>query len=339
MSSAPQTIQPPERVWAEAEWDQFEREIRVAALAASPPAKAWRIIARASRRVMATYTTSFFIVSRFLPARKREMVEVVYATVRYPDEVVDSFLLSCDERLARIDRWGDAFEEALALPSMTEALAAEVPAFLAGFVEVARRTEIPPEYYRAFLEAMRRDIHPQPFQSLQELIDRYIYGSAVVVGYFLAHIYGASAPSQFTRVMECSRDLGVALQLTNFVRDVREDHRRGRLYLPLDLMHEAEADPGEFEDAENCRRIQAVIHRMAETAETLYASARSNLDAFAPDCRIAIRACIDVYGQLNRRVLDSHDCMNQRMSVPFREKWRVLPPSKYLKIPLALILR
>lgn len=338
MSTAIQETQTPELVWTEAEWSCFELAVRRAAQAAPSPAHAWVIIARASRRVMAKYTTSFFIVSRFLPARKREMVEVVYASVRYPDEVVDSFPLSPDERLASIDRWAEAFERALDLPSLMECLSSGVPAFLAAFVEVVRQTGIPPDYYRAFLAAMRRDVHPKPFQSLDDLIDQYIYGSAVVVGCFLAHIYGASAPSEFPRMIECSRDLGIALQLTNFLRDVREDQQRGRLYLPLDLMRETGAIPDDLTDPENCRRMQMVIHRMAEKAEDLYGSARSRLDSFSPDCRIAIRACIDVYRQLNRQILENPDSLNRRVSVPFREKWRVLPLSKYVRIPLALIM-
>ncbi|OPZ07594.1 MAG: 15-cis-phytoene synthase [candidate division BRC1 bacterium ADurb.BinA364] len=339
MNRATQEYPAAELVWTEAEWERFERAVRLKALAAKSPQRAWKILARAARRIMACYSTSFFLVSRFLPPCKRRMVEAVYAAVRYPDEVVDSFPLAPAERLERIDRWAERYEEALRLPGPIEALAEGVPAFLAAFADVARRTGIPAEHYRAFLDAMRRDADPQPYRTLDDLIERYVYGSAIVVGYFLGHIYGPAAPGDFSRMMECSRDLGIALQLTNFVRDVRDDQRQGRLYLPLDFLREAGAAPDEWDSRDNRLRLHAAVQRMAQCAEALYASARLRMDAFAPDCRFAIRACIDVYSQLNRRILHNPASLDGRESVPFLEKWRALPPSKYLRVPLALIVR
>jgi hypothetical protein len=77
--------------WSEAFWGEFEETVRRKALAAKSEDQIWSIIVRASRKVMARYTTSFYIVSRFLPPVKRGMVEVIYASVRFPDEVVDTF--------------------------------------------------------------------------------------------------------------------------------------------------------------------------------------------------------------------------------------------------------
>ena len=80
------------------------------------------------------------------------------------------------------------------------------------------------------------DVRPRPFGTLDDLIESYIYGSAIVVGYFLTYVYGASGEGSFDRALASARDLGIALQLTNFLRDVGEDQRRGRLYLPLDML-------------------------------------------------------------------------------------------------------
>lgn len=323
-------------VWTESEWRDFEAATRRRALDAGD--QAWSAIVPAARRVMRTYTTSFFIVSRFLPRAKRDDVEAIYATVRYPDEVVDTFPLTREERRARLDAWATAFERGLATSSVREALAREVPCFLAAFLEVSRRTGIPPEFYRAFLEAMRRDIDPAPFDSINDLVDRYIYGSAIVVGYFLTHVYGASEPGAFPRAMESARRLGIALQLTNFLRDVREDRRRGRCYLPRDLLAAEgltpDSDPADPAFAEPFRRV---IEALAAVAADHYRAARDALDAFAPDSRLAIRACIDVYGALNDRIRASRRGLDHRESVPFRAKWALLPPSKYWKIPLAYL--
>lgn len=324
--------------WSEREWIAREAFLRRAALAATDAEGGPRpILVRGCRVAMRTYTTGFFIVSRFLPPAKRDVVEAIYAAVRYPDEVVDTFPLPVAEREARLDAWAAAYERALAAPDLRAMLANGTPAFLAGFVETVRRFRIPPRHYRDFLAAMRRDLRPRPFETMDDLIANYVHGSAIVVGWFLTYAYGASADAEFPRALESARDLGIALQLTNFLRDVADDHRRGRLYVPLDLLRaEGIERPAPLDPAQR-EGFGRAIRRMAEIARDGYARAAANLDAYAPECRIAIRACIDVYGLLNDRILRSPRGIEHRESVSGREKWRVLPPSRYWRIPAAYL--
>jgi hypothetical protein len=111
---------------------------RAGALRARSEQAAWRVLNREARRVMRAYTTSFFIVSRFLPRAKREEVEAVYAAVRYPDEVVDTFPLGAKERLHLLDEWGAHYETGIKCATLREALRRGVPAHLAGFTRGAR---------------------------------------------------------------------------------------------------------------------------------------------------------------------------------------------------------
>ena len=90
-------LRPAQEVWGIDAWRRAEQRARVHALGARSDAAAWRVLNREARRVMRAYTTSFFIVSRFLPPAKREEVEAVYAAVRYPDEVVDTFPLDAGD--------------------------------------------------------------------------------------------------------------------------------------------------------------------------------------------------------------------------------------------------
>src|SRR5215213_7512298 len=91
------------------EWLLRERRARGAALRARSEQAAWRVLNREARRVLRAYTTSFFVVSRFLPRAKREEVEAVYAAVRYPDEVVDTFPLERAERLRLLEDWREHY--------------------------------------------------------------------------------------------------------------------------------------------------------------------------------------------------------------------------------------
>ncbi len=321
--------------WDEAYWRNFEAETCRRILHSGSDLIAWQFAARRSRAILRVYSTSFFLVTRFLPPAKRAEVEVIYAAVRFPDEVVDSFPLRPEDQHAYLDLWAGAYNRSLAMQSVRERVASGVPSVVAAFAQVVRDREIPPEHYHAFLAAMRNDIAPRPYRDMDDLVESYIYGSATVVGYFLAYVYGPSAPANFERALRSSRDLAIALQLTNFLRDVGEDQRRGRVYLPLDLLQDQGISKLDVNDSAQLAGLRTVLRSVSATAENHYALAESTLDAFAPDCRVAIRACIDVYRQLNLRIGRSMEGVRHRESVPMSVKFQVLPGSKYWRLPLA----
>ncbi|HZS05045.1 MAG TPA: phytoene/squalene synthase family protein [Blastocatellia bacterium] len=321
-------------VWSEDYWNSLEQQTRSAALAARSESVAWELIVRQARHVLKSYSTSFFIVTRFLPPPKRARVEAIYAAVRYPDEIVDTFRLPPGERDRLLDEWSDGYELGLDAGAIHEALNCGVPVFLASFCKVVNECGIPPEHYRAFIDAMRHDVRPRRFGTLDDLIDNYIYGSAIVVGYFLTYVYGAATPVDFERALGSARALGIALQLTNFLRDVSEDQRRGRLYLPLDLVRGEGIDEVDTNDRSQHPALARVLQRLTVIADDYYAKSLADLDAFAADSRVAIRACIDVYGQLNAQIARSRRGILHRESVPMTRKFRVLPTSKYWRLPL-----
>lgn len=325
-------------VWTEQQWIELEKESQRLVHGLADERIVLRRLTRRARIVMRTYTTGFFLVSRFLPKLKRDAVEIIYAAVRYPDEVVDTFPLSGGEKRQRLDACAKAYEDGLAADSALDALRRGVPCFYAAWTQLVKSAGIPAEHYRAFLGAMRRDIEPRPFETLHDLIDSYIYGSAIVVGYFLTHAYGSATPAQFPEALQSARDLGIALQLTNFLRDVAEDARRTRLYLPLDWLREEGVVPSQPSDVlRDEPAVLRVIHRMAVTADDYYQKALAGLSSFAPDSRVAIRACIDVYRLLNRQILDKQESLSKRESVPFSAKWAALPASKYWRVPWAYL--
>ena len=307
------------------------------ALRAGSESGAWEIVVRQARAVLRNYSTSFYLVTRFLPPEKRQRVEAIYAAVRYPDEVVDTFPRSPDERQGILDQWSSQYKRALPCDTIHEALRQGTSSFLVGFTKVVRDTGIPVEHYHAFLQAMRLDSQPRLFTSLADLIDNYIYGSAIVVGYFLTYVYGSVTERDFRRALTCARNLGIALQLTNFLRDVSEDFKRGRIYLPQDMLLARGIAEPDLYNPEQHEAVSAVVGQLVDIAEGYYVRSLADLDAFSPDSRVAIHACIKVYRSLNNRLAGKQFRPQHRESVPAREKFRALPASKYWRIPLAYL--
>jgi phytoene synthase len=325
------------RNWTEQEWRELDALTRERIRNAATPAQAWRVMTRSARSVLRNYSTSFFLVTRFLPAGKRAQVDVIYSAVRYPDEIVDTFPVAEADRLRLLESWRDAYVQALGPADWRRSVADGLPVWLAGFAEVVKRNNIPPEHYHSFLDAMAADAHPRLYRDIDDLIDGYIYGSAIVVGYFLAYVYGPNSVENWGRVLEGSRNLGIALQLTNFLRDVAEDQNRGRVYLPITLLQQEGIGNLDCADPNQTAPINNVLRRMSGIAEAHYRLAECDLDAFAPDCRVAVQACINVYRRLNQRIGSSPRGIRHRESVPVLEKLGALPSSKFWRIPLAYV--
>lgn len=325
-----------ERNWLPEQWYAFEQLLLRKVAATQSESEAFRVIADAAWRVLRNYSTSFFIVTRFLPCSKRRAVEVIYAAVRYPDEIVDTFSFPVERKADMLNAWRQHYSRACDHTSVLESINAGVPPFVAAFAEVVRRYSIPPKHYHAFLDAMEYDTHPVPFETFDDLIDRYVYGSAIVVGYFLTYVYGVAPGHTLEEALRAARSLGIALQLTNFLRDVREDHLRQRCYVPQQLLAELGITYEEFLAGTNRWATEKIIERYAAVAWQYYQDSERYLSAFDPACIPAIAACIRVYGELTK-MLEQRKNPTRRASVPWRRKFGCLPPSKYWIIPVSLI--
>lgn len=325
-----------DRNWSPEQWHAFEQSLLRRLTTTQNENEAFRIIANGAWRVLRNYSTSFFIVTRFLPRAKRRAVEVIYAAVRYPDEIVDTFSVSVERKVELLSAWRQHYSRACRHGSLLESINAGVPPFVAAFAEVVRRYNIPPEYYHAFLDAMEYDTHPTPFETFADLIERYVYGSAIVVGYFLTYVYGVAPGYTLEEALGAARSLGIALQLTNFLRDVREDHLRQRCYVPQQLLAELGVTYEEFLAGTNRRATEKIVERYAAVAWQYYQDAERHLGAFDPACVPAIAACIGVYGELTT-MLEQQKNPTRRASVPWWRKFACLPSSKYWIIPVSFI--
>jgi phytoene synthase len=258
------------------------------------------------RQLMRGGSKTFFAASLLLPPRVRAPATALYAFCRLADDAIDlgadpfAEMTGLKERLAAIydGRPGpDPADRALC--------------------QVVHRFAIPRELLDALLEGFLWDAQGRVYNTLAEVQD---YGARVAgtVGAMMALVMGTRSPSALARACE----LGVAMQLTNIARDVGEDARNGRLYLPREWLRQECIDADAWlARPEFNPGIARCTRRLLEAADTLYHRAEHGLAELPLDCRPAIQAARLVYAeighQLERQGLDS---VNRRTVVSGRRK-------------------
>jgi phytoene synthase len=264
---------------------------------------------RVARRRAKNFYYSFVLLSR----PQRNAMCAIYAFMRYCDDLSDE----PGATRAAIDQWRAGMEEAL------EGRFGNHPVWPA-FYHTVRRFGIPHQYFREMVDGVLSDLEPRRFETFEQLY-RYCYQVASVVGLTIIHIFGFDTRSALPLAEKC----GVAFQLTNILRDIREDAERGRIYLPAeDLRRFGVTD----EDLRTGRRGEPFLRLMgfeAERARSYYNQSRPLLDLIHPRSRASLWALIAIYSRLLERIESSkYDVFRRRVRLPLREKswivWRAL---------------
>jgi 15-cis-phytoene synthase len=175
------------------------------------------------RRVQRAHSRTYYFSTRLFPPGVRPHVHALYAFMRYADEIVDNpGATSLEEQLCALE----AFEE----ETLAAVAGEEVPnPVLRAYADTVRVRGIDPEDIIAFMKSMKMDTRVFRYPTYEDLAV-YTYGSAAVVGLMMCRVVGVAD----RRADVHAETLGVAMQLTNFLRDIGEDWRRGRVYLPLE---------------------------------------------------------------------------------------------------------
>jgi phytoene synthase len=253
---------------------------------------------------------SFFAASRMLPTSVREPATGLYAFCRMADDAID---LGAD-RAAALEN----------LRARLDAIYAGDPDDAApdrAFADVAARFDIPKAFPLALLEGFEWDFRHRRYDDLSQL-KSYAVRVAGSVGAMMAMLMGVRHFALIARAC----DLGVAMQLTNIARDVGEDARSGRLYLPRDWLRAANIDP----EAWLARPVFSaalggVIERLLHAAEVLYARSDPGIAALPPACRPGMYAARLLYAEIGREVARrGFDSISQRAVVSWQRKARVL---------------
>jgi phytoene synthase len=250
---------------------------------------------------------TFFAASMLLPARVRESACALYAFCRLADD--------------EIDLGSDAAQAVRGLHLRLDALYAGRPLAVdvdRALASVVHRHAIPRALLDALLEGFLWDAIGRGYETLDEVQD---YGARVAgtVGAMMALVMGVRDEGALARAC----DLGVAMQLTNIARDVGEDARNGRLYLPRQWLREAGIDPQAWL-AEPCfdAALAGIVQRLLDAADALYLRAEHGIAGLPRDCRPAIHAARLVYAEIGRQIeRNGLDSISRRAVVSTPRKW------------------
>ncbi len=184
-----------------------------------------------------------------------------------------------------------------------------------------RRYAIPRAVPEALLEGLGWDTEGRRYETLEDL-QGYAARVAATVGVMMTLLMRVRAPSALARAC----DLGVAMQLTNIARDVGEDARAGRIYLPLQWLDEAGVDVEDFlQDPRPSPELASVVARLLAEADRLYQRSRAGVAELPGACRPAILAASTIYAEIGREVeKHSHDSITRRARVTGRRKLALL---------------
>jgi phytoene synthase len=255
------------------------------------------------------HSKTFHMASSLLPPAKRRSVRALYAFCRVTDDLVDRHDGS---PLRDLEQWR---ERILCRPP-----ASDDPVTLA-WADTIARYRVPPLYAHQLIDGVAKDVHVTRYETFEQLAE-YAYGVASTVGLMSMHIVGFEGPQAIPYAVK----LGVALQLTNILRDVQEDWDSGRLYLPQEDMAAFGVREADVAQRRISRRWRALIDYEIERTHRLYNEAMPGIALLHRDGRFAIAAAAELY----RAILDdiqAHDgdVFSRRAHLGRWEKARRLP--------------
>lgn len=262
------------------------------------------------RRLLKKGSHSFFAASLLLPFEYRQPITALYAFCRVADDVVD---LGADPR-AGLGELRGRLEQIYAGRPRDAAVDR-------AFCDTVHRHGIPVTLPAALLEGFAWDVEQRRYQSLS---DTYAYATRVAgtVGAMMAILMGV----RDTEILSRACDLGVAMQLTNIARDVGEDARAGRVYLPTEVLSSNGVDVDEWLRNPTVNAgIRVTVKEILEVADTLYARAAWGISQLPVSVRPGIFAARSIYAEIGREIERRHyDSVSQRAVVPVGRKLTLL---------------
>jgi phytoene synthase len=257
------------------------------------------------RRVARTRARNFYYSFVLLSRPQRDAMCAIYAFMRYCDDLSDE----PGANRASIDQWRAALDQALA--GRTDA-----HPVLPAFHDTVGRYQIPPRYFHEMIDGVASDLEPRRFETFEQLY-RYCYLVASTVGLTIIHIFGFDSPDALRLAEKC----GVAFQLTNILRDIKEDAQRSRIYLPAEDLSRFRVTADDIRAGLRTPEFIDLMDFETSRARAYYQESKPLLGLVDRGSQASLGALISIYSRLLDRIeKTNYDVFSRRISLPASEK-------------------
>ncbi len=279
------------------------------------------------RHIARSAAKNFYYGFLVLPKHKRNAISAVYAFMRRADDIADDPSIPLQQRRAKLDEWVNALCKVVAGERTDDPV-------LFALADSQKRYNIPLELLQKLVQGTAMDLPEQTaanpaldgtipqlqYETFDQLYD-YCYHVASVVGLICIRIFGYRDP----RAEKLAEQTGVAFQLTNIIRDVREDARMGRVYLPREDFARFGLDVQAMTNGSAPALLRPVLEFEALRARGFYRAAEDLLPLIDEDSQPALWTLVEIYRRLLERIIArNYDVFSEKVGVPTAEKLSVL---------------
>jgi len=284
-------------------------------------AASYKFAADAVKRSGSNFSRAFLVLSK----EQRLAFYAVYAFMRFCDDVSDGDE-SVENKREGLRRWRALLDEA---SGMTGGSAEEVSRgartaiILPAFRDTLQKYSIPAQYFHWIIDGTEMDLGEERYETFEGLY-KYCFRVASAVGLVCLRIFGFSDDNK-EQAEKLAEQCGVAFQLTNILRDVREDSERGRIYLPLEDLRRFKYTEDDLKNGVVNENFLALMRFEAERARFYYGEARKLLPLVTPESRPSLWIMMEVYSRLLGRIVESgFDVFKKRIRLTRKEKISIL---------------
>ena len=266
------------------------------------------------KRLNSLHGKTYYLATLLLPAAKRPFVHALYGFARYADEIVDDLAstLTAQEKAEVLRNWSSEVLRGLETGNSSDLVGRAL-------IDTVKRFDIPHQHFVDFLHSMEMDLTVAEYQTFDDLYE-YVYGSAAVIGLQMVPILGGDTVNS----LNAAKDLGVAFQLANFIRDVGEDLERGRVYLPLQELAEHGVTRQMLEARKLTPEIISALKFQIARVRQLQMDAEPGIALLDKTSQPCIRAASELYcGIVDEVEKIGYDIFNKRAKTSTARRARV----------------
>ena len=266
------------------------------------------------KRLNSLHGKTYYLATLLLPASKRPFVHALYGFARYADEIVDDLAstLTAQEKAEVLRAWSSDVLRGLETGESSDLVGRAL-------IDTVQRFDIPHQHFVDFLHSMEMDLTVTEYQTFDDLYE-YVYGSAAVIGLQMVPILGGDTVNS----LEAAKNLGVAFQLANFIRDVGEDLDRGRVYLPLQELSEHGVTRQMLEARKLTPEIMSALKFQIARVRQLQKAAEPGIALLDKTSQPCIRAASELYcGIVDEVEKIGYDIFNKRATTSTARRARV----------------